>query len=101
MKQLCLLLILANVFLFLWEYREGGFNAVKVTSTQVKTPGVETILLANEVEKDTNIQLPKLNQEEQPLYQAPENKVETELSVKDEKPISSDHPPQTAINPLP
>jgi hypothetical protein len=88
-------------FLFLWEYREGNFNAAKVTPTQMNSPGVETILLAKEVEKDPDIQLPTLIQEEQPSYPAPENKTVTEPSVKDEKPISSDHPPQTAINPLP
>lgn len=62
MKILCLLLILANVSLFLWEYREGGFSTGKPNPKQQPIPGVATINLANEVQKQPNIIVPDNNQ---------------------------------------
>jgi hypothetical protein len=62
MKHLFLLLILANIFLFLWEYREGGFNAAKKNSIIESTTIVEPILLANEIEKDSALIMPEIIQ---------------------------------------
>lgn len=65
MKILCLLLIIANVSVFLWEYRQGGLSAKPDQPLTQATPGVDTILLANEVEKESALIPPKTDQAEQ------------------------------------
>lgn len=65
MKKLCLLLILANVALFLWETRESGLQATQKSPKAMNTPGVATILLAREAPPKPYAPLPELNQDEQ------------------------------------
>ncbi|MBM4207416.1 MAG: hypothetical protein FJ190_05150 [Gammaproteobacteria bacterium] len=67
MKKLCLLLILANVALFLWETRESGLRlqATQKSPKAMNTPGVATILLAREAPPKPYAPLPELNQDEQ------------------------------------
>lgn len=64
MKAICLLLILANISLFLWEYREGGLNGGKGSTIQSTAPGVATILLVNEVEQASELVAPEGSQPE-------------------------------------
>lgn len=51
MKTLCLLIITANVTLFLWEYREGAFNSIKDQPKKQVVASREPILLLHEVDK--------------------------------------------------
>lgn len=72
MKILCLLVVLANISLLLWEYRSGGFTQhQKNQALQSQTWGEPIKLLAETVQPsaipqeppasnpDTNQQLPK------------------------------------------
>lgn len=49
MKLLVLLIVLANVVLFMWEYRNGAFEPAVKPPQQ---PGREPILLVNELKKE-------------------------------------------------
>lgn len=51
MKTLCLTVILANIFLLMWEYRSGGFTENKVSPEQHATYGKEQIFLLHELKK--------------------------------------------------
>lgn len=48
MKMLCLLVILTNIFVFLWEYRSGALMPTKETSEQSLAKGKEQIFLISE-----------------------------------------------------
>lgn len=48
MKILCLLIILANICVFLWEYRQGAFSAQPKLAEQMTLPGTEPIILIDE-----------------------------------------------------
>lgn len=63
MKILCLLVILANLFLLMWEYKSGAFTIRKNSGEQV-IQGQEPIRLARELPKAKvpNVSQPALNQ---------------------------------------
>lgn len=63
MKILCLLVILANIFLLMSEYRNGNFTAHKTRPEQHAIYGKEQILLVHELKKEPHSSLPKTNQE--------------------------------------
>jgi hypothetical protein len=65
MKILCLLVLLANIFLLMWEYRSGAFTAHKEKPEQQAIKGKEQILLLRELKKEPHSLLPKINQEMQ------------------------------------
>ncbi len=48
MKILCLLVILANLYVLLWEYRQGAFSAPPKQTAQLTVTGTEPIILLNE-----------------------------------------------------
>jgi hypothetical protein len=53
MKILFSFILLTNIFLLLWEFREGAFNAERHNSKQATTIlGRESILLISEVKKE-------------------------------------------------
>jgi hypothetical protein len=52
MKILCLIVILANICLFMWEYRNGAFNADNRKLEQQLIESKEQILLLQELKKD-------------------------------------------------
>ena len=55
-KLLCLLIILANLSLLLWEYRSGGF-ADKEQPTEVQeVSGKEQIILLGEIKAQPQLQ---------------------------------------------
>lgn len=58
MKMLCLLVITANIALFLWEYREGAFDSVKDKPRKHVVASREPILLLHEVDKKSLIPTP-------------------------------------------
>ena len=62
MKILCLLLTLANISLFIWEYRNGAFTDSKTTSEQSNIVGKEPILLASEMKAAPQPASPETNQ---------------------------------------
>jgi hypothetical protein len=51
MKILCLLAILANICLLLWEYRNGAFNVGQADQGQPVISGKEQIFLSRELGK--------------------------------------------------
>ncbi|MBK8814022.1 MAG: hypothetical protein IPN42_00165 [Methylococcaceae bacterium] len=57
MKILCLLIILANVCVLLWEYRSGAFTQHKESHQQEIATGKESIMLWDEV-KTQSIEQP-------------------------------------------
>lgn len=63
MKILCLLVILANIFLLMSEYRNGNFTAHKTKPGQHAIYGKDQILLSHELKKEPQSSLPKPNQE--------------------------------------
>jgi hypothetical protein len=50
MKILCLLVVLANIFVFFWEYRSGAFLTKQATE-QPLIEGKEAIVLVQELKK--------------------------------------------------
>jgi hypothetical protein len=52
MKILCLIVILADICLFMWEYRNGAFNVDNRKLEQQLIQGKEQILLLQELKKD-------------------------------------------------
>lgn len=65
MKILCLLVILANIFLLMWEYRSGAFTAHNEKPEQQTSYGQDQILLLHELKKQPHSLLPSPNQETQ------------------------------------
>jgi hypothetical protein len=65
MKILCLLVLLANILLLMWEYRSGAFTAHKENTEQHVIYGKEQIFLVHELKKEPHPLLPKINQETQ------------------------------------
>jgi hypothetical protein len=63
MKILCLLVLIANIFLLMWEYRSGAFTAPKKTPEQQLIKGKEQIYLLSELKKKPQPLLPKMSQE--------------------------------------
>jgi hypothetical protein len=59
MKILCLLVALANIFLFMWEYRNGAFIEPKANAGQTIFAGKEQIVLLRELKKEPPSFLPK------------------------------------------
>jgi hypothetical protein len=51
MKILCLLVALANIFLFAWEYRSGAFLSHNKSIEQPLISGKEPIILLSELKK--------------------------------------------------
>lgn len=58
MKILCLLVILANIFLLIWEYSFGETNASKATQEQTAIIGKEPIVLSHEQKMKPRSSLP-------------------------------------------
>ena len=53
MKIFFSIVLLVNIFLLLWEFREGAFNTAKHNAKQASTIlGRESILLVSEVKKE-------------------------------------------------
>ncbi len=48
LKILCLLIFLANLFLFMWEYRSGAFSQPESVQTKIALKGKESIVLWDE-----------------------------------------------------
>jgi hypothetical protein len=65
MKILCLLVLLANIFLLMWEYRSGAFTVHKGNPEQQVIKGKEQILLLRELKKETHSSLPNIDRETQ------------------------------------
>lgn len=61
MKILCLFVILANIFLLMWEYRNGAFTARKETLEQHAIIGKEQIFLVRELKTGSHSSLPNSN----------------------------------------
>jgi hypothetical protein len=59
MKILCLLVALANIFLFMWEYRNGAFVEPKTNAGQTAIIEKEQIILLQELKKEPQPLLPK------------------------------------------
>ncbi len=98
MKILCFLLILANVSFFLWEFRAGALDKVEDNPQQLNTPGVDTILLANEVEKESALILPDSDNEGQPEMPKPENTAVPSAPGNDVNPLPTPAVKQTEPN---
>jgi hypothetical protein len=62
MKILCLLVILANIFLLMWEYRNGAFTAQKENLEQHAIIGKEQIFLVHELKTGSHSFLANPNQ---------------------------------------
>jgi hypothetical protein len=62
MKILCLLVLLANIFLLMLEYRNGAFTSHKENSEQHAIKGKEQILLLRELKKKPHSSLSNPNQ---------------------------------------
>jgi hypothetical protein len=73
MKILCLLVILANIFLLTWEYKNGTFLSRKENPEQHAIKGKETILLLHELKKETHSVLPNKNQVKRVDLYKPDN----------------------------
>lgn len=58
MKILCLIVILANIVLLMWEYRNGAFDARKATPEQAAIVGTEQIILSHEQKKESQPPFP-------------------------------------------
>ena len=92
MKLLCIIQFLANISLFLWEYRSGEFKSKKQALEISSNEGSEKILLVSELKSDkplySNSTLPVLQDlsNETPVIQsdAPPSKVSA-----DDEPDSS------------
>ncbi len=54
MKILCILVVLANLFLLMWEYRSGAFTQKKSSQEQHLIIGKEPIILLDEVKLQRN-----------------------------------------------
>jgi hypothetical protein len=80
MKILCLLIVLANIFLLMWEYRAGAFTDRKTSQEQPALAGKEQILLVGEQIK------PSQPQTAQSESKTPENKPINETSSQPEIP---------------
>jgi hypothetical protein len=65
MKILYLLIILANIFVFLWEYRNGAFTDKSTSQAQAAVYNEKIILLSEQIQQ-LQPALPKQTQEEQP-----------------------------------
>jgi hypothetical protein len=66
MKILCLLTLLANIFLLSWEYRTGAFSIRKENSEQLTIKGKEHIFLIGELNQQSHSLLPNVIQNPQP-----------------------------------
>jgi hypothetical protein len=94
MKILCLLVILANIFLLMSEYRNGDFTAHKAKPEQQPIYGKEKIFLLHELKKEPQPSLPKPNQEislDTPslvndIKETQRNTENTDASIKDKQP---------------
>ena len=75
MKILCLLVILANIFLLMWEYRNGAFSAHKENPGQHLIYGKEQIFLLHELNKEPQSALPKPNKKTQLGAPIPNNDI--------------------------
>jgi hypothetical protein len=75
MKILCLLILLANIFLLMWEYRSGTFTTDKKNSEQQIIKGKEQILLLRELKKEPQPLLPDRNQEKQMDLYKPDSQI--------------------------
>ncbi|MEQ1740051.1 MAG: hypothetical protein ABL884_09090 [Methyloglobulus sp.] len=67
MKILCLIVILANICLFMWEYRNGAFNADNTKPEQQLIQSTEQILLIEDLKKDSTSFLPPSNDQPNPM----------------------------------
>ena len=64
--MLCLLVLLANIFLLLWEYRTGAFSSTTNASEQQVLQGNEPIVLLEELPEESNT-LPTVASPKPPL----------------------------------
>ncbi|MSS75679.1 MAG: hypothetical protein EXR90_01965 [Methyloglobulus sp.] len=62
MKILCLLTLLANIFLLSWEYRNGAFSTHNESTEQHAIKEKEHIFLVGELKKESHSLLPNINQ---------------------------------------
>jgi hypothetical protein len=83
MKILCLLVILANIFLLLSEYRKGGGMAHKTKPEQHSGYGKEQILLLHELKKAPQSSSPRPNQETSLNAPGPVNDIKETLRNKE------------------
>jgi hypothetical protein len=89
MKILCLFVLIANIFLLMWEYRGGAFATHKKNPEQQVIKGKEQILLLRELKKETQVLLPKISQEtemdahkpDSPIKQTPNSLERTDTAT--------------------
>jgi hypothetical protein len=89
MKILCLLVILANIFLFLWEYRTGALTTRKENPEQLAINGREPILLLQELKKGTHALPPSLNQSLPLDSTKPDGNLATQQNIKNTDPATA------------
>jgi hypothetical protein len=84
MKALCLTVILANIFLLLWEYRSGGVTENKASQEQRAIYGKEEIFLLNELKKLPQVPVAsaKLMREPQPAIINPSHDINDTAPLK-------------------
>ncbi|MEQ1543476.1 hypothetical protein [Methyloglobulus sp.] len=75
MKILCLLVLLANIFLLTWEYRSGALTTHKESPEEQALKGKEQILLIRELKKETHSSLPNINQATQTDVLKPDSRI--------------------------
>lgn len=88
MKILCLLVVLANIFLLLWEYRAGAFTIRKDNVELQAINGREPILLAHEMIKKSQPLLPSVNQPAPVNTTTPDSNLPTEQNTKNTAPAT-------------
>lgn len=80
MKILCLLVILANISLFMWEYRTGAFAERKEESpVRQDTMGREPIVLLDEVDSNKATLQPIIS------HQAPAAAIKSDIQKPTDK----------------
>lgn len=88
MKTLCLLIVLANIFVLMWEYRNGAFIDRKASQEQPATYGKEQIVLLGEQKKGPQPPLPTQNKDMHLDGLNPDDGINNEITDKPEHPQS-------------
>ncbi len=91
MKILCLLVVLANIFVLMWEYRNGAFIDRKASEGQPATYGKDQIVLLGEQKKGPQSPLPNQSKDMRLDALKPDSGTNNELTDKPE------HPPQSQL----
>jgi hypothetical protein len=93
MKTLCLLVMLANIFLLFWEYRSGAFTTPKEQPAQHDIAGKERIFLVHELKQVPPPMSPKIDQETRASEQIPDSRIkEMQDNIDHVKPTISQQP---------